>query len=132
MRKKDFLKARNLYIIAKTAYEVAKEESDAAERALVEQHGFGNNLIWTADIDDPTFEALCEEFETKCSREITQLEEAKATLADAEKRFAEIAIKDVPLPAAEFAAFAQRVNSNAAIRAKVIDLAIQIDVRTIP
>lgn len=132
MKKREFLKARNAYLIAKAACEVAKEESDATERRLVKRHGFGNNLIWTADIDTDTFESLCVEFENECSREISELNAAKATLATAEKRLAEIAIKDIPLPAAERAAFAQKVKSNAAIRDKVIDLALRLDVRTIP
>lgn len=132
MKKREFLKARNAYLIAKAACEVAQEESDAAERKLVYQHGFGNNLIWTADIDESTFEKLCEEFEKKYPREISELADAKATLADTEKMFAEIAIKDIPLPPAERAAFAQKVKSNAAIRGKVIDLALRLNVRTIP
>lgn len=132
MNKQEFLKARNAYIIAKVACEVAQEESDAAERELVSQHGFGNELIWTADINDETFKSLCKEFDEKCSREISNLDTAKAALANAEKRLVEIAIKDIPLSDTERASFAQKAKSNAVVRDKVIDLALRLDARTIP
>lgn len=132
MKKTEFLKAKNAYVIAKAACEVAQEEHDAAERNLVSHHGYGKHLIFTLDIDTETFESLCAEFERECACEILELDSAKKTLRAAEKRLAEIAIKDIPLPAAERAAFAQKVQTNAALRDKVIDLALRLDVRTIP
>lgn len=132
MKKTEFLKAKNAYVIAKAACEVAQEEHDAAECNFVSNHGYGKHLIFTLDIDDETFDSLCAEFERECSGEISELNSAKETLRAAEKRLAEIAIKDIPLPAAERAAFAKKVQTNAALRDKVIDLALRLDVRTIP
>ena len=39
MKKREFLKARNAYLIAKAACKVAQEESDTAERNLVYRRG---------------------------------------------------------------------------------------------
>lgn len=132
MKKKDFLNARNAYAIAKAAYEVAKEDYDNAELELMARHGYEGKFIWTADIDDTTFEKLCEEYEKEHAREISALRAAETALHEAEKAFAETAIVDIPLPAEELESFKQKVKTNAAIRAKVIDLAMKLDVRTIP
>lgn len=133
MTKRNFLKAKSAYITAKCIYKTAKENADNAERAFMERRGYGDNkYIWTADIDEATFDALCEAFIVECAKENAALRAAESELSKAERAFAEIAVSDVPLPAAKLTVFKEKINTNAAIRSKVIDLAMQLDTRTIP
>ena len=133
MTKKDFLEARRTYVMAKACYEIAKTDADKAECAFAERRGYGYKLIWTlVDLDEVTFEKLCEEWAVECTNENEKLAKAQAVLNEAEKHFAEIAVTDVLLPASELSAFRAAINANAAVRSKIIDLAMKLDVRTMP
>lgn len=132
MARDRFLEARRTYVIAKAACEIAKCNADNAERAFMERRGYHNKMVWTADVDETTFAILCEEWAVECANENENLAKAQAALNEAEKLFAEIAISDLPLPVSDLSAFRKAINTNAAIRAKVIDLAMKLDVRTMP
>ncbi len=129
---KEFINARNAYILAEAAYKTAKNNTDEAECKFMISRGYGNKYIWMVDVDSEILDALYQDFAKEYPDENAALIAAEDVASIARKKFAEVALSIVPLPVAEREILEKGIATNAAQRAKVIDLAMRLDVRTIP
>jgi len=130
-QKAQFVKARNDYIATKSEYKVAKDNSDNAEYAFMKRRGYENELIWTAGLDDATFERFCKEFEKECAGEIAELIAAESAFKKAENALIDISMTDLPLSAAERQKFKRRILENPKIYDEAIGLIMAMNAQTI-
>ena len=132
MTRREFLNARNAYLIAKAALDTAKEDEQRAEREFMARKGYEGEYIWTVDLDETAFDALLEDYERECAAELAAVTAAEKLYNESAARLADLAASVAPLPAAELTAFKHSAHTNAATREKVIEIALKLDARTIP